>query len=133
VSGRAACGEPMRRYEKPGRPAVPDWLTCGRRRGHPGRHISALSLARRPSRQEPSGSPAVAAVIRQAREAAGLSQRRLAAVVGVTEVCVQLWEGAKRTPGDRSWVQLEFALGPLGIVRAADPRPGAAEEASDAA
>ena len=69
----------------------------------------------RPARQP--ASPLVAAGIRQARERAGLSQRALAAAVGVTESCVQLWEYAKRAPGDESWVQLELTLGPLGVVR----------------
>jgi len=127
-----ACGEPMRLYEKPGRPAVPDGLACGRRRGHPGRHISSLALGRRPSRQGPSGSLVVAAAIRQAREGAGLSQRRLAVIVGVTETCVQHWEYARRNPGAQSWVQLELALGPLGVVRDAGPgtETAAAEEAA---
>ena len=81
----------------------------------------------RPAAQAPSGSPAVAAAIRDARVRAGLTQRRLAAVVDVTEVCVQLWERAQRTPGSESWEQLELALGPLGIVRDAGQEPAAAK------
>lgn len=77
--------------------------------------------------QAPSGSPAVAAAIREARVRAGLTQRRLAAVVDVTEVCVQLWERAERTPGPEKWVQLELTLGPLGAVREAGPEPEAAK------
>jgi ribosome-binding protein aMBF1 (putative translation factor) len=124
------CGHLMRRYEKPGRPC-PDYLTCGRRPGHPGRHISAEALRARRQDQAPSGSPLVAAAIRQAREAAGLSQRRLAAVIGVTETAIQHWEYAKRTPGPESWVQLELTLGPLGIVREGQER--AAREGERAA
>jgi len=116
---QAICGQPMRAWGAPG------WSACGRRPGHPGVHISAESLARRTFRQAPSGSPAVAEAIRRAREDAGLSQRRLAVLVGVTDVCVGLWERAQRTPGAESWVQLELTLGPLGIVR--DPKPEAAE------
>jgi len=82
--------------------------------------------------QAPSGSPAVAAAIREARVRAGLTQRCLAAVVDVTEVCVQLWERAARTPGAESWEQLELALGPLGIVRDAGPEVAKADHASAA-
>jgi len=85
---------------------------------------------RRPARPA-TGSPAVAAVIREAREAAGMSRLRLAAAVGVTATAVQWWEQAKRTPSPERWVQLELTLGPLGVVRQA-PRPEAAEEASAA-
>ena len=105
----------MRRYELPGRPAFGD-SACGRRAGHPGLCRSAESLSRQRS-QAPSGSPEVAAVIREARRKAGLTQRRLAALLGFTEQCVQCWEQATRTPGPESWVQLELTLGPLGIVR----------------
>ena len=55
-------------------------------------------------------------MIREARRKAGLTQRRLAALLGFTEQCVQCWEQATRTPGPESWVQLELTLGPLGIV-----------------
>jgi ribosome-binding protein aMBF1 (putative translation factor) len=54
-----------------------------------------------------------------------MSQQALAAVVGVTDVCVSLWERAQRKPSPESWVQLELTLGPLGVVREADPRPEA--------
>ena len=86
----------------------------------------------RPARQPVAGLPAVAAGIRRARERAGLSQRALAAAVGVTESCVQLWEYAKRTPGEQSWVQLELTLGPLGVVREAGPEAAAREDADAA-
>jgi ribosome-binding protein aMBF1 (putative translation factor) len=82
--------------------------------------------------QAPTGSPAVAARIRQARKRAGMTRRHLALAVGVTESAVGKWERAWRTPGPESWVQLELALGPLGVVREADPKPEAATEASAA-
>jgi hypothetical protein len=85
---------------------------------------------RAPAVQAPSGSAAVAAAIREARVRAGLTQRRLAAVVDVTEQCVQMWERAARAPGPEKWVQLELTLGPLGIVREAISEP-AAEKAGD--
>ena len=126
----AICGQPMRRYEKPGREAVPDWLVCGRRPGHPGRHESTLYVrAKAETVQSPTGSPAVAEAIRRARAEAGWSQYRLAAVIGVARTTVLNWERAERTPCVESWTQLELALGPLGVVREADPEP----EAEDAA
>ena len=138
MTGRL-CGEPLRFYEWPGGPAVLDGLTCGKRAGHKSkRHRSAVAMeaARRrgTTRQPPTGSPVIAAAIRQGRRQAGMTQVALAAAVGVTEVCVQLWERAARTPGEQSWVQLELALGPLGIVRerTLDPET-AAREKSDAA
>jgi hypothetical protein len=80
------------------------------------------------------GSPVLGAAIRQARHAAGLSQRSLAVVLAVTQQAVQSWEVAEATPGDRNWEQLELTLGPLGIAR---PQPvqarEAATETSDAA
>jgi ribosome-binding protein aMBF1 (putative translation factor) len=72
-------------------------------------------------RRPPTGSPAVAAAIQQAREAAAMSRGDLAAAVGVTQAAVRNWEGARRTPGAGHWVQLELALGPLGVVRDARP------------
>ena len=68
----------------------------------------------------PTGSSLVAAAIQQGREGAGMSRRDLAAALGVTAAAVRLWEGAARTPGPESWVQLELTLGPLGVVREAD-------------
>lgn len=127
------CGHPMRRYEIPGRPVLDD-PSCGRRPGHPGRHISEAALKRARERgQGPSGSAEVAGAIRRARAAAGLTQRRLAAAVSVTEVCVQLWERAARMPGPERWEQLELTLGPLGIVREAvaeRPKTATREEAA---
>jgi ribosome-binding protein aMBF1 (putative translation factor) len=114
----AICGQPMRRYETPLRGGVPDYLTCGRRPGHPGRHESTLYVrARKDAQQQPTGSPVVAASLRRAREQAGLSQRHLAAVVGVSRSAVQMWERAARAPDGEHWVQLELTLGPLGVVR----------------
>lgn len=134
MSSRAVCGHRMRRYEKPGREAVPDYLTCGRKPRHRGRHISVLALARQrdAAPQPATGSPLVAAAIRQARTEARLSKRALAAAVGVTDMAVHLWETAQRTPGEQSWVQLELTLGPLGVVREADPKPAAREKADAA-
>ena len=127
------CGHPMRRYEIPGRPVLDD-PSCGRRPGHPGRHISEAALkAARERGQGPSGSAEVAEAIRRARAAAGLTQRRLAAAVSVTEVCVQLWERAERMPGPERWEQLELTLGPLGIVREAGREQAASREQSSAA
>jgi ribosome-binding protein aMBF1 (putative translation factor) len=60
-----------------------------------------------------------------------MSQADLAAAVGVTGVCVSLWERAQRTPAEEHWVQLELTLGPLGIVREA--KPEAARGTADAA
>ena len=126
---QAVCGEPMRRYEKPGREGIPDYLTCGRRPGHPGRHESVLYVrARYETRQAPTGSPVLAAAVRRARAEAGLSQYRLAAAVGVSRSAVQMWEDARRMPGEESWVQLELTLGPLGVVR--DRVPEAPETAA---
>ena len=85
----------------------------------------------RRSRQVPTGSPDIAAVIRRAREEAGLSQYRLAAAVGVSRSCVQMYEDARRTPSAEMWVQLELTLGPLGVVR--DAPVAAREEQSSAA
>jgi DNA-binding transcriptional regulator YiaG len=62
-----------------------------------------------------------------------MTQVVLAAAVGVTEVCVQLWERAQRTPGEQSWVQLQLALGPLGVVRETGTGTEAATETSNAA
>ena len=126
------CGRLMRRYELPGLPVLED-PSCGRPEGHPPPCRSARSMAahaaaqayRRP--QAPSGVPAIAAAIARGRRRAGLSQRRLAVAVGVTETAVWYWEKAQRTPGKRSWIQLELTLGPLGVVREADSRPEAAE------
>lgn len=130
------CGEPLRFYEWPGGPAVLDGLTCARRAGHASpRHRSAAALEaarRRASGQAPSGSLSVAEAIREGRRDAGMTQLALAAAVGVTGVCVSLWERGQRTPGEEHWVQLQLTLGPLGVVRQADPET-AAREASDAA
>lgn len=79
--------------------------------------------ARANERNAPTGSAVLAAALREAREQAGLSQRRLAAVVGVSRSAVQMYERAARTPGAEVWVQLELTLGPLGVVR--DPEPEA--------
>ena len=71
--------------------------------------------------REPRPVTGMSGAIRQAREQAGLSQYRLAAIMGVSRSCVQMWERARRTPDAERWVQLELALGPLGIVREAGP------------
>lgn len=63
--------------------------------------------------------------IRRAREQAGMSKRRLAAAVGVAPATVRRWECAEGTPAEEHWIQLELALGPLGVVREADPKPEA--------
>jgi ribosome-binding protein aMBF1 (putative translation factor) len=131
------CGHPMRWSEPPGWGAVLDDPACGRRLGHPGRHRSATAMAVRAARRaaydRPTGSPALAAAIRRARVQAGKSQLALAAVLGVTQQAVQRWETARCVPSGENWVQLEFALGPLGIVREGDPRPEAAEASEHAA
>ena len=88
---------------------------------------------RRYARRTPSGSADIGAAIWEARRRAGMSQRHLAAIVGVTQVSVGLWERAQLTPGPGNWIQLELALGPLGIVRETTPRPEAATGEADAA
>ena len=117
------CGEPLRFYEWAGGPAILDGLTCARRAGHESpRHRSAAALEaarRRAASQPPTGLPVLAAAIREGRRSAGMTQRALAAAVGVTGVCVSLWERAQRTPAVEHWVQLELTLGPLGVVREA--------------
>lgn len=127
---QAICGEPMRRYEKPGRPGIPDWLTCGRRPGHPGRHESTLYLRARKLSQAPTGSLLLAAAIRRARTDAGLSQRALSYQLGVSRPALQQWERGARTPAPDNWVQLELTLGPLGVVRESGQEQAAREEAA---
>ena len=125
--GRRLCGEPLRTIMWESR-------YCARPAGHKGsRHRSAAAIEgarRKAASQPPSGSPVVAAAIRDAREQAALSRPRLAAVVGVTTTAVQWWEEGKRTPSEENWVQLQLTLGPLGVVREADPRPGEGESAA---
>ncbi len=116
----AICGHVMRRRELPGRPVLDDPL-CGRRPGHSGRHRSEASMRMRARRRaaydRPTGSPLIAAKIREARKLAGASQSDLAAVLGVTQQCVLDWERARRIPSPENWEQLELTLGPLGVVR----------------
>ena len=106
------CGKPLR---------VIMWepRTCARPAGHPGtRHRSAAAMKaarQRAVSQSPSGSLVVADLIRQARDRAAMSRPRLAAVVGVSATAVQWWEQGKRTPSEENWVQLELALGPIGV------------------
>jgi ribosome-binding protein aMBF1 (putative translation factor) len=124
------CGVTLRFAERPGWSPVLEDPVCGRRAGHRGQHRTQAAMARqRRAAQAPSGSPALAAAIRAAREQAGISQRSLAAVLGVTPACVQLYEYAKRTPSPETWVQLELTLGPLGAVR--DQAEQAARETAD--
>jgi ribosome-binding protein aMBF1 (putative translation factor) len=119
------CGRLMRPYEKPGWPVF-EPQPCGRRAGHPGRHISVVAIRRAP-RQAPSGDPEAGEAIREARARAGMTQRRLAALTGVTQAAVEHWEHGRRTPVAENWVQLELALGPLGVVREAAPETAATE------
>lgn len=102
----------MRRYEKPGRPGIPDWLVCGRRPKHPGRHESTLYVrARANERNAPTGSAVLAAALREAREQAGLSQRRLAAVVGVvTGAQTRNFASLELSTAERA----EYYMGPRG-------------------
>jgi ribosome-binding protein aMBF1 (putative translation factor) len=88
---------------------------------------------RRAAYDRPTGSPVLAEVIREARVQAGKSQFALAAVLGVTQQCVQRWEVARCVPSAESWIQLELTLGPLGVVRERDPRPEVMTEMADAA
>ena len=126
------CGQVLRRLERPGRAVLEDPV-CGRRAGHTGQHLSEAAMRqRRYARRAPTGSPAIAVAIWEARRRAGMSQLRLAAAVGVTQMAVRLWEQAQRTPSGENWIQLELALGPLGIVRDTGPE-ATAEEARDAA
>jgi ribosome-binding protein aMBF1 (putative translation factor) len=120
VSSLAICGYVMRRRETPGHPVLEDPV-CGRRPDHPGRHRSEASMRARARLRavydRHTGSAAAAAVIREARTRAGKSQSDLAAVLGVSQQCVQHWEAARRMPPPEGWVQLELTLGPLGVVR----------------
>ncbi|HEV2451642.1 MAG TPA: helix-turn-helix transcriptional regulator [Streptosporangiaceae bacterium] len=88
---------------------------------------------RRTRGPRPDASPVVAAAIREAREAAGMSRRHLAATLGVTETAVRYWEDAKRAPAEERWVQLELTLGPLGVVRDPEPEPGQERNEEEAA
>lgn len=74
--------------------------------------------------RDPAGSPVLAARIRQARWRAGMTQRHLAAAVGVSTAEVGHYERGRRTPSAEAWVQLELTLGPLGVVRDPGPEPG---------
>jgi DNA-binding transcriptional regulator YiaG len=108
------CGLLMQRWrENPGWPPVLDPPVCGRPAGHPGRHRSETALEmtrrRRPA-DTPSGSPAIAAVILEARTGARMSRRRLAAHAGVTEQCVQHWEAGRRKPSPERWERLTAVL-----------------------
>lgn len=67
--------------------------------------------------QPPTGSPLLAAKIRQAREAAGMTRPRLGSIIGVTASAIKQWEDGNRTPSEDRWIQLELTLGPLGVVR----------------
>ena len=128
------CARPMRHYELPGLPVLED-PSCGRPEGHHGPCRSPAAMARHAAaqayrtagRQAPSGAAVIAAAIAEGRRRAGLSQRRLAVVVGVTEASVQHYENARRTPSARTWIQLELALGPLGVVREAGRRAEAGD------
>jgi DNA-binding transcriptional regulator YiaG len=86
-----------------------------------------MRARRKAAYDRPTGSPAIAAKIREAREQAGASQSLLAAVLGVTQQCVHDWEKARRAPSEESWEQLELTLGPLGVVRVASLEPAAAK------
>ena len=83
-----------------------------------------MRARRRAAYDRPTGSPVLAATIREARVQAGKSQFALAAILGVTQQCVQRWEVAKSAPSEENWVQLELALGPLGVVRRAAAEGG---------
>jgi transcriptional regulator with XRE-family HTH domain len=50
--------------------------------------------------------------LRWAREEAGMSQRKLAAIVGVTDGAVCLWESNKRHPKHATRMLLIQVLGP---------------------
>lgn len=88
---------------------------------------------RKPRPAETGRRTPVSIAIREARERAGMSKRRLAAAVGVARTTVRRWECAEGTPAADNWVQLELALGPLGVVRETSPRPEAATGEADAA
>jgi DNA-binding transcriptional regulator YiaG len=112
------CGRPMERYEPRGWPPVLEDPVCGRKENHPGRCRSEMSIAlarrrRGPKSQPPTGSPVIAAAIRRARKRARMSQSRLAEAMGVTVMCVQHWEGARRMPSLSALARLTRVLGPL--------------------
>ena len=80
-----------------------------------------------PRRYEPSR--ARAAAIRQARERAQMSERDLAAALGVSRTTVRAWEGAVRDPGpDMAWRIAVAARVPVSslLVPARDTRRRAA-------
>ena len=119
----ARCATPMSVHQRIGYPFLLADV-CGRAAGHAGQHRSVTALeraARRRSRfpavQAPSGSAALGMAVARARVRAGLSQPRLAALLGVTVTCVQHWEGAKRTSSRGNLAALELALGV--VLRAA--------------
>ena len=88
--------------------------------------MRTMRTRRKAAYDRPTGSPAIAAKIREAREQAGASQSLLAAFLGVTQQCVHDWEKARRAPSEESWEQLELTLGPLGVVRGTGPDPAEA-------
>lgn len=49
--------------------------------------------------------------IHQARHAAGLTQSKVAAQIGVTQAAVSAWESGKATPGLENLHKLAVALG----------------------
>jgi DNA-binding XRE family transcriptional regulator len=97
------CHKPMTRYEPQGWPPVLEDPVCGRRWAHGGPCRSEMSLARMRRVGVPRrvpGSPALAAVVLETRDLAGLSQRGLARVLGVSPRTVRGWEKAERRPDE---------------------------------
>ena len=72
-------------------------------------------------------SPARAAAIRHAREWANMSERDLAAALGVAKWTVQCWEAAVRDPGpDMTWRIAVAARVPVSSLLVPTPRSVAA-------
>ena len=107
------CAKPMTRYEPQGWPPVLEDPVCGRVWNHPPPCRSEQSLARMRRTgvtQRAAGSPALAAIIREVRAIAGLSQRDLARAAGVSQRTVLGWEKAERRPDEAALMRVAEIL-----------------------
>ena len=114
------CGKAMRLVEAAWG-ALPEGLRCGRPAGHNGPCRSPQALAKaagyerrtwpaRRERRRPANA-VLAAEIRRARTAAGVSQRALARRLGVSQRDLWAWENAARRVPARVAAALERVLG----------------------
>lgn len=118
------CGRPMRRYE-PARwgIAVVTDPVCGRSRGHRGRCLSEMCLARareyarrrdrrRAAEAQAAGTASPGRRIREARHWAGMSQRAVARALGdVSQASVSHWELDRFDPGEAMLARIAAATG----------------------